>query len=82
MRATARTTRTRACPNSCFVVVEAEDGVTVLTHLWWDENRQPAVDPLAEDPKALDTHRLQVLELADWIIPGHGKRFRNPQKPL
>ncbi|MEM9354263.1 MAG: MBL fold metallo-hydrolase [Planctomycetota bacterium] len=62
------------------LVVETEEGVVVLTHLWWDENMQPAVDPLAEAPKELDQHRLKVLEIADWIIPGHGKKFANPGK--
>ena len=62
------------------LVIEGEEGVTVLTHLWWTEQRQPTVDPIAEAPKQLDLHRLKVLEIADWIIPGHGKRFANPRK--
>ncbi|TWT43320.1 MBL fold metallo-hydrolase [Botrimarina hoheduenensis] len=60
------------------LVVETTEGVVVLTHVWWNEDMQPAVDPLAEDAAALELSRQKVLEIADWIIPGHGKKFRAP----
>lgn len=54
---------------------------------WWEDGKQKSdttddllslVDPFATDVKALRKSRKKVLELADWIIPGHGKMFRNP----
>ncbi len=57
---------------------------------WWNdqENQQtnePEVlinkeDPFTKDWEALKESRRKVLEIADWIIPGHGKMFRNPKK--
>ncbi|MEN1679034.1 MAG: MBL fold metallo-hydrolase [Planctomycetota bacterium] len=62
------------------LLVEAEDGVYAMTHLWWSEQSLGQPDPLAEDPAALEKHREQILQLADWIVPGHGKRFANPRR--
>ncbi|HEX8940038.1 MAG TPA: MBL fold metallo-hydrolase [Candidatus Limnocylindrales bacterium] len=58
------------------LVVEAEDGVYALTHLWWRADRSPAVDPLAADQAALERGRDRVLAAADVVIPGHGRAFR------
>ena len=63
------------------LVVETADGVVVLTHVWWNDQMQPTIDPLAFDQSELEASRLKVLEIADWIIPGHGKKFRAPGKP-
>ena len=56
---------------------------------WWtDEEEQQTVngealinkeDPFTKDWKALKESRKKVLKIADWIIPGHGKMFRNPK---
>ena len=56
-------------------VVGTPDGVVVLTHCWWTAEG-PAEDPVAEDMDALHASRARILELADEIIPGHGRRFR------
>lgn len=34
------------------------------------------IDPFANDNEALKKSRKLVLEKADWIIPGHGKKFK------
>ncbi len=34
-------------------------------------------DPFALDEKTLTESRKRLLKIADWIIPGHGKMFRN-----
>ena len=57
---------------------------------WWtDEEKQQTdnvkalvnkEDPFTKDREALKASRRKVLEIADWIIPGHGKIFRNPKK--
>ena len=62
------------------LVVVAEDGTYVFTHVWWNEKMEPKIDPLAEDHNNLIESRRIVLEIADFIIPGHGQMFENPQK--
>jgi glyoxylase-like metal-dependent hydrolase (beta-lactamase superfamily II) len=57
------------------LVVEADDGVYAMTHLWWRPDRTPAVDPNASDQEALERGRERVLAVADWVIPGHGSAF-------
>jgi glyoxylase-like metal-dependent hydrolase (beta-lactamase superfamily II) len=58
------------------LVVEAEDGTYVMTHLWWRTDRTPVIDPYASDQALLDFHRERVLAIADVVIPGHGEPFR------
>ena len=58
------------------LVVEADDAVYALTHLWWRGDRTPEIDPRAWDPAALERGRVRVLGAADVIIPGHGGPFR------
>ncbi|MFI5254519.1 MAG: MBL fold metallo-hydrolase [Candidatus Limnocylindrales bacterium] len=58
------------------LIVNADDAVYALTHLWWRGDRTPAVDPLAWDQAALERGRERVLERADIVIPGHGEPFR------
>lgn len=58
------------------LIVEAEDGVYAMTHLWWHGDRTPEVDPLAWDQASIERHRARVLEVADLVIPGHGPAFR------
>jgi glyoxylase-like metal-dependent hydrolase (beta-lactamase superfamily II) len=56
---------------------------------WWEDGQQKSekledlmnlVDPFATDIVALNQSRKKILELADWIIPGHGKIFKNPTR--
>ena len=58
------------------LVVEADDGVYALTHLWWRPDRTPEIDPVAPDQAVLEEHRRRVLAAADIVIPGHGEPFR------
>ncbi len=58
------------------LIVEAEDGLYALTHLWWKTDRTPEVDPLAADQAAIERGRARVLAVADVVIPGHGAPFR------
>ena len=57
------------------LIVEADDGVHALTHLWWHTDRTPAVDPVASDLAALEAGRARVLAIADIVVPGHGAPF-------
>ena len=58
------------------LVVEADDAVYAMTHLWWREDRSPQIDPLADDQPAIEAGRTRVLAAADIVIPGHGGAFR------
>jgi glyoxylase-like metal-dependent hydrolase (beta-lactamase superfamily II) len=58
------------------LVVEADDAVYAMTHLWWREDRSPEVDPLGDDQSAIEAGRARVLAVADVVIPGHGGAFR------
>jgi glyoxylase-like metal-dependent hydrolase (beta-lactamase superfamily II) len=58
------------------LVVEADDAVYAMTHLWWREDRTPEEDPLADDQASIEVHRARVLAAADIVIPGHGGAFR------
>ncbi len=58
------------------LVVEADDAVYAMTHLWWREDRTPEEDPLAADNDAIKVGRARVLGAADIVIPGHGGPFR------
>jgi glyoxylase-like metal-dependent hydrolase (beta-lactamase superfamily II) len=58
------------------LVVEADDAVYAMTHLWWREDRSPEVDPLGTDQAAIERGRARVLGAADVVIPGHGGPFR------
>ena len=58
------------------LVVEADDGVYAMTHLWWYPDRTPEIDPYADDQSTLEANRARILEIADIVIPGHGSPFR------
>lgn len=55
---------------------------------WWYDDQSPTlneqnllslVDPYVEDMEALSASRRQLLNVADWIIPGHGGLFEVPR---
>jgi glyoxylase-like metal-dependent hydrolase (beta-lactamase superfamily II) len=58
------------------LVVDADDGVYALTHLWWHTDRTPVIDPVAPDQGILDVQRERIMAVADIVIPGHGEPFR------
>jgi glyoxylase-like metal-dependent hydrolase (beta-lactamase superfamily II) len=69
------------------LLVETDKGnVIIAGDLWWwteDEEQKTDYDSLMEkkdpyvkDEKILKESRKKVLEVADWIIPGHGKMFK------
>ncbi len=58
------------------LIVEADDAVYAMTHLWWREDRSPEEDPLADDQATLEVSRKRVLAAADIVIPGHGGPFK------
>ena len=64
-------------PNTAFYEAQGEKGILELkmTCNYLKEN-YPEIDPYASDMKKLKESRKKLLELADYIIPGHGKMFK------
>lgn len=60
-------------PQDITTLVDTDDGVVALTHLWWYESATG--DPLATDIDLLHEQRERVLGLATTIVPGHGPAF-------
>ena len=57
------------------LLVETDAGVVACTHAWWRADRTPEIDPLADDPMALEASRARILATADTVVPGHGEPF-------
>ncbi len=76
----------------CALLAKINKGNVVVAGdvFWWTSGEKREVkdvealinkeDSFAKDKKALVRSRKKLLEMADWIIPGHGKMFRNPEK--
>ncbi len=62
------------------LLVDTNDGMVAITHLWWHSDMTPDEDPFAVNQAVLDKSRGTILKNADWIIPGHGAKFKNPFK--
>jgi len=57
------------------LLVKTDKGViAVVGDVFWKEN-YPEKDPYASDLEKLEESRKKVLELADYIIPGHGGMY-------
>lgn len=70
------------------LLVPTKEGKVVVAGdvFWWmDDEKQTTdkdsligrKDPYGKDEKALQKSRKLILEIADYIIPGHGKIFKN-----
>ena len=67
-------------PNSVSLIVPTEEGVYAVSGdlFWWKDDEKQVLDINKPDPYVEDTEKIlksrkKVLELADFIIPGHGK---------
>lgn len=69
------------------LVVPTQEGVYVIAGdvFWWSDNEEQKTDrdslmqrqdPFVKDKDALAASRKRTLEIADYIIPGHGKAFK------
>lgn len=58
-----------------FLVDTKQGKIAVVGDVWWKEN-YPKKDPYATDLDELAKSRKKILEIADYIIPGHGKMYR------
>lgn len=71
----------------CSLFVQTNKGLIVIAGdvFWWMKGERQKFDINKEDPftmdkKALLESRKKILKIADFIIPGHGKIFKNPLK--
>jgi glyoxylase-like metal-dependent hydrolase (beta-lactamase superfamily II) len=74
------------CNEHCSLIVPTKEGVFVVAGdvFWWTEEELQTVDVGKIDDahfKEIDMGKLiesrrKILEIADWIIPGHGKMFK------
>lgn len=69
------------------LVVPTERGIIVVAGdvFWWGDDEEQKTDrgslmkhedPFVKDEEALMNSRRKLLEIADYIIPGHGKIFK------
>jgi len=74
-------------PFHCALIVPTKNGTYVVAGdvFWWMDDEEQKTDyeslinhpdPYVKDKKALEKSRKKILELADFIIPGHGKMFK------
>jgi len=63
--------------DSITLLVKTDKGiVAVCGDVFWKEN-SPEDDQYASDKEKLEQSRKKVLELADYIIPGHAGMYKN-----
>jgi len=72
----------------CSVLVRTEDSGKVVIAgdvFWWTDDEEQKTDrqsllehkdPYVKDARALEESREKILNLADYIIPGHGEMFK------
>jgi len=74
----------------CALLVKTEKGKIVVAGdvFWWADEEEQKIDkqsllkhkdPYVKDKKVLRESREKILNLADYIIPGHGKMFKSPK---
>jgi len=62
--------------SSITLLVKTEQGtIAICGDVFWKENF-PEDDPYASDKEELEKSRKKVLEMSDYIIPGHGPMFK------
>lgn len=65
------------------LLVETDEGKVLIAAdvFWWGQGESQEIsldkeDEFASDMGMIKESRKRALELADWIVPGHGKKFR------
>lgn len=66
------------------LIVPTQQGTVVVAgdNFWWSTEEEQVLDvnkkdEFAENMEELIKSRKMILDLADWVIPGHGKMFAN-----
>lgn len=62
-----------------LLVTTKEGVIAICGDVFWRENYpyDPHDDAYASNPDKLRESRQTILRMADWIIPGHGKMYKN-----
>ena len=75
-------------PDHISVVVPTPEGIYVIAGdvFWWMDDEEQEIDINKEDPAHIDLEnydmeklvesRKKILEIADYVLPGHGKMFK------
>jgi glyoxylase-like metal-dependent hydrolase (beta-lactamase superfamily II) len=58
-----------------FIVNTGKGKVAICGDVFWKEGK-PANDPYADNPELLAKSRQKILEIADFVIPGHGNIYK------
>ena len=69
------------------ILVKTDKGLIAICEdvFWWRDDEEQKIDeknllnhddPYATNKEILKESRKKILEMADWIIPGHGKIFK------
>lgn len=59
------------------IIVKTEEGiVAIIGDVFWRSGDNKLIQ--IESKKKLVASRKKILKIADWLIPGHGKMFKNP----
>ena len=75
-------------PDSRSFIVKTADGIYAIAAdlFWWMDSEEQRIDresllghqdPYAKNMKLLEESRKKILDLANYIIPGHGKMFKD-----
>jgi len=76
-------------PEHASLLAETDEGACLIAGdlFWWFDDAEQKTDigsllsledELASDLAALKNSRKMALDVADWIVPGHGRPFYNP----
>jgi len=58
------------------MLVTTDQGIVAICgDVFWQKD-MPKDDPYASDKEKLKESRVKVLELSDWIVPGHGDMYK------
>lgn len=71
----------------CSLIVKTDKGIYVIAGdlFWWTDNEEQKMnkqsllehkDPYVKDEKILRESREKILNIADYVIPGHGEMFK------
>lgn len=73
-------------PEHCSLVVPTKEGTYVVAGdvFWWTDDEEQKMNiekednthPAEVDMQKLAESRMKILEIADYVIPGHGKMFK------
>jgi len=64
-----------SCTGITLLVKTEKGTIGIIGDVFWKEN-SPENDAYADDPEKLKESRKKVVELSDYIIPGHAGMFR------